>query len=174
MREAKIQESRTVIWKRQLLPVHPSVIPEPGTEQLGRQLQATEQLYLKHGITTIQDGRTGKEEWKLLKYAAEQGFLHADVVAYAALNDAHELTEENPAYTGAYCNHLRIGGYKIFLDGSPQGRTTWVSRPYEGEPEGYCGYPILKTKRYSPISRRRSGREGDFWFIATVMPPHNR
>ena len=112
-----------------------SVIPEPGTEQLGRQLQAAEQLYLKHGITTIQDGRTGKEEWKLLKYAAEQGLLHADVVAYAALNDAHELTEENPAYTGAYCNHLRIGGDKIFLDGSPQGRTAWVSRPYEGEPE---------------------------------------
>ena len=123
-----------------------SVIPEPGTEQLGRQLQAAEQLYLKHGITTIQDGRTGKEEWKLLKYAAEQGLLHADVVAYAALNDAHELTEENPAYTGAYCNHLRIGGYKIFLDGSPQGRTAWVSRPYEGEPEGYCGYPIFKDK----------------------------
>ena len=37
---------------------------------------------------------------ELLKYAAEQGLLHADVVAYAALNDAHELTEENPAYTG--------------------------------------------------------------------------
>lgn len=123
-----------------------SVIPEPGTEQLGRQLQAAEQLYLKHGITTIQDGRTGKEEWKLLKYAAEQELLHADVVAYAALNDAHELTKENPAYTGSYCNHLRIGGYKIFLDGSPQGRTAWVSRPYEGEPEGYCGYPVFKDK----------------------------
>ena len=125
---------------------HMGVANSLALEQLGRQLQAAEQLYLKHGITTIQDGRTGKEEWKLLKYAAEQGLLHADVVAYAALNDAHELTEENPAYTGAYCNHLRIGGYKIFLDGSPQGRTAWVSRPYEGEPEGYCGYPIFKDK----------------------------
>lgn len=135
VREAKIQESRTVIWKRQL---YRCILGNTGTgtEQLGRQLQAAEQLYLKHGITTIQDGRTGKEEWKLLKYAAEQGLLHADVVAYAALNDAHELTEENPAYTGAYCNHLRIGGYKIFLDGSPQGRTAWVSRPYEGETGG--------------------------------------
>lgn len=123
-----------------------SVIPEPGMEQLARQLEAAEQIYLSHGITTIQDGRTRSDEWKLLKYAAENELLHADVVAYAALNDAHELTEENPDYTGQYYNHLRIGGYKIFLDGSPQGRTAWMSSPYEGEPEGYCGYPIFKDE----------------------------
>lgn len=123
-----------------------SVIPEPGIEQLAEQLLAAEQLYLRHGITTIQDGRMEKKEWQLLKYAAEHELLHADVVAYAALDGAHELTKENPAYTQEYHNHLRIGGYKIFLDGSPQGRTAWMSRPYEGEPEGYCGYPIFDNR----------------------------
>lgn len=138
-----------------------SVIPEPGMEQLARQLEAAEQIYLSHGITTIQDGRTRSDEWKLLKYAAENELLHADVVAYAALNDAHELTEENPDYTGQYNNHLRIGGYKIFLDGSPQGRTAWMSSPYEGEPEGYCGYPIFKEEEVKSYfeTALREGRQ---------------
>lgn len=138
-----------------------SVIPEPGMEQLARQLEAAEQIYLSHGITTIQDGRTRSDEWKLLKYAAENELLHADVVAYAALNDAHELTEENPDYTGQYNNHLRIGGYKIFLDGSPQGRTAWMSSPYEGEPKGYCGYPIFKEEEVKSYfeTALREGRQ---------------
>lgn len=120
-----------------------SVVPEPGTEQLAGQLNVAEGLYLSHGITTIQDGRTGREEWKLLKYAAEHKLLRADVVAYAPMNDFAELPVKNPSYADGYKNHLRIGGYKIFLDGSPQGRTAWMSRPYEGEPAGYCGYPIF-------------------------------
>ena len=34
-----------------------------------------------------------------------------------------------------------MGGFKVFLDGSPQGRTAWMTAPYEGE-DTYCGYPI--------------------------------
>ena len=39
-----------------------------------------------------------------------------------------------------YHHHLKIGGYKIILDGSPQGKTAWISSPYENEKE-YKGYP---------------------------------
>ena len=28
----------------------------------------------------------------------------------------------------------------MILDGSPQGKSAWLSKPYEGE-ENYCGYP---------------------------------
>lgn len=42
-----------------------------------------------------------------------------------------------------YQNRLKIGGYKLILDGSPQGRSAWMSQPYVGGPEGYCGYPWL-------------------------------
>lgn len=45
------------------------------------------------------------------------------------------------AYANRYTGHLKMGGYKIFLDGSPQGRTAWMTQPYERE-ENYCGYPI--------------------------------
>ena len=121
-----------------------SVIPEPGPEQLCRQLSMAEQMYLEQGIATVQDGRTGREEWELLTYAADRDLLHVDVAAYAEMKDNRRLMAENPGYTSGYRNHLRLAGYKIFLDGSPQGRTAWMTEPYLGEPEGYRGYPIYR------------------------------
>ena len=48
-----------------------------------------------------------------------------------------------PGYTG----HYRVGGMKITLDGSPQGRTAWRSTPYLLAPDGqaadYAGYPSI-------------------------------
>ncbi|MGO0862293.1 amidohydrolase family protein, partial [Clostridioides difficile] len=45
-----------------------------------------------------------------------------------------------------YVNRFKIGGYKIFLDGSPQGKTAWLTKPYENSEDGYCGYPIYKDE----------------------------
>jgi predicted amidohydrolase YtcJ len=49
----------------------------------------------------------------------------------------------------SYDNHYRIGGMKITLDGSPQGRTAWRTQPYlippDGADEGYKGYPAIPS-----------------------------
>lgn len=121
-----------------------AALPKPTMDQLISQMALAEDLYLSHGITTIQDGITKKPEWELLRRMSEQGLLRADVVSYVDLKAHRQLVEENGEYTGGYKNNLRIGGYKIFLDGSPQGRTAWMSRPYEGADDGYCGYPIYQ------------------------------
>ncbi|MGV6806402.1 MAG: amidohydrolase, partial [bacterium] len=52
---------------------------------------------------------------------------------------------ENFDFSQTYSDHFRIGGMKLFLDGSPQGKTAWLSHPYHIPPEGkgadYRGYP---------------------------------
>lgn len=127
-----------------------TVIPKPTMEQLARQFAMAERLYLSKGIATVQDGITRAGEWAILSYMAEHGMIHTDVVAYADMRSDKALIAENPDYAGAYHNHLRIGGYKIFLDGSPQGRTAWMSRPYENsgsaDVAGYRGYPIYRDE----------------------------
>ena len=50
---------------------------------------------------------------------------------YADLPQAEEIYQAFPQRDGAYDRRLRLGGYKIFLDGSPQSRTAWVRTPYE-------------------------------------------
>lgn len=119
-----------------------AIIPKPSMEQLSKQLAMAEQIYLSNGITTVQDGLTRSQDFDMLRYRAEhEGFL-TDVVCYADMKSDRDLLEHNPDYAGSYRNHLRIGGYKILLDGSPQGRTAWMTKPYKGAADGYHGYPI--------------------------------
>ena len=76
----------------------------------------------------------------------QTGKLRADVVCYHSLEDLPSLSAENPTYDRRYGNHLKLGGYKVFLDGSPQGKTAWLSQPYEGEGE-YRGYPVHRDQQ---------------------------
>ncbi len=82
-----------------------------------------------------------KADFEFLCAAAKNGVLELDAVAYADLKNAEDLLDQYPQYR-SYQRNLKIGGYKIFLDGSPQGRTAWMTKPYQGGKEGYKGYPI--------------------------------
>lgn len=115
--------------------------PKPSRQQQIQQLEQAQQLYFSYGITTIQDGLARRPEWELLKEMANLGKLKADIVCYADYKQAPELIKTHPDDVMQYKDRLKLGGYKIFLDGSPQGRTAWMTRPYEGEKE-YRGYPV--------------------------------
>ena len=70
--------------------------------------------------------------------------MFLDIVGYVDIKDNQEIYQQNKAYH-QYQNHFKLGGYKLFLDGSPQGKTAWISRPYENSND-YCGYPIYQDK----------------------------
>ena len=106
-------------------------------------LNKVQERYLSYGITTVQDGLTKKEDFELLKEVAKENELKVDVVSYIDLEENKEIIKENKDYIKKYKNNLKIGGYKIILDGSPQARTAYLSKPYEGEKE-YRGYPSKK------------------------------
>lgn len=110
---------------------------------MDRQLADAQAEYLRHGVTTVQEGAIGNEELELLRQAGQKGILQVDVVAYLmAEQEPARAMEKHPGMAGAYENHVKLGGAKIVLDGSPQARTAWMSRPYEGETE-YAGYPAM-------------------------------
>ena len=121
-------------------------IPEPGMEMRKKLLEQAQEIYLSYGITTAQEGMMNQPEFGLLSEMAEEGRLKFDVVGYIDLNKSPEL-EEHKRFLKKYRGRFKIGGYKIFLDGSPQGRTAWMTRPYEGGEEGYCGYPVYQDGR---------------------------
>ena len=111
-------------------------------------IEGMQEAYLRYGITTVQEGSANTGKLALLDKLAEAGALKPDVVAYATFtNTEAELPQRYPQYAKNYRNHVRIGGYKIFLDGSPQGRSAWMSRPYLGGDPGYCGYPRITDEQ---------------------------
>lgn len=132
-------EENAFIWFQKQMPM-------VSAQSMLALIEKAQNIYASYGITTLQDGMVIPSLFGMLQYAAMTHTLKLDVVGYVDLNDAHVLTSEHPEYVKQYQNHFKIGGYKIFLDGSPQGRTAWMSTPYLGE-ENFYGYPILKDEQ---------------------------
>lgn len=111
---------------------------------LGKLLGGMQAAYVKNGVTTAQEGAADQSGMTMLRLARLLGKLKIDVVAYPLLtHGGAELLKKYEKLTRGYRKNIRIGGYKLLLDGSPQGRTAWMSQPYLGGEEGYCGYPWM-------------------------------
>lgn len=104
------------------------------------QMKKAQQIYLSHGITTVQDGASDFKTFAGITELAKKEELYVDIISYLMTEEYEHAVQEYPQYQDQYQNHVKIGGAKIILDGSPQGKTAWMSKPYEGEEE-YCGYP---------------------------------
>ena len=104
-----------------------------------------QKIYIENGVTTVQDGASTESDINFLLKMSEQGALKVDVVAYPFMSAlSMEDIIRNKKLYNTYVNRFRIGGCKLVLDGSPQGRSAWLSEPYLGEQADYCGYPWLK------------------------------
>ncbi len=104
--------------------------------------------YAKKGYLTAQDGRTTIDQLAALKRGANNGAYYIDVVAYPdiALGTDY-ITEGSYLPSHSYKNKFRVGGVKLTLDGSPQGKTAWLTKCYHVNPDGqtgcYTGYPVI-------------------------------
>jgi predicted amidohydrolase YtcJ len=102
-------------------------------------------LLASYGYTTGQEGRANASAIAAFRRVAAAGELPIDVAAYP---DLLMLDDEQP--TPEYDNNFRVAGYKLTIDGSPQGKTAWLSRPYhevpEGQPADYAGYSAIKPE----------------------------
>lgn len=110
-------------------------IPMAPPEQLLQAYAQAQDIYASYGITTIQDGMIVRELLPLYHMLLGRKLLKLDLVAYPDPDTYPQAQEE----LGKASRHLRIGGMKIFLDGSPQGRTAWMRKPYAcgGDYRGY-------------------------------------
>ena len=95
-------------------------------------------LYAKEGITTAQEGFTLFDNLKTIKDVSDSGTNIIDVVAYPFVTEIDKSLELIPQSEWLqYDNNFKIGGIKITIDGSPQGRTAAFTKPYiTGGPAG--------------------------------------
>jgi len=95
-------------------------------------------LYAQTGITTAQDGATHLAQIETIKRASDAGANLIDVVAYPFITDLDKVLAVIPvSQWGRYSKRFKIGGVKMTIDGSPQGRTAFFSTPYlTGGPSG--------------------------------------
>lgn len=131
--------------------------PTPVTWQ--DQLQALKDqqaLYASVGITTAQDGYTSLASLETLKRAAAEGALYIDIVSLPGHTLLETILNEKKYQFGHYSNHLKLAGFKVTADGSPQGKTAFFSRPYlTAVPgcnhEGCTGQPTLTQEQLDQV-----------------------
>ncbi len=116
-------------------------IPGPEPDALAEAYGKAQASYGAHGITTVQEGMLVKEMFPAIRMLLGRRLLYLDLAAYASVGDYPAVKEEFAPYLDGYREHFRIGGIKIFLDGSPQGRTAWLREPYLGSAS--CGYGTM-------------------------------
>lgn len=127
--------------------------PKPSSEGLSQALKdlvKAQDEWLRYGQTTICDGRSMGVSISLLKEAAEKKLLKADVIYFPDYDTYRKQWRSfQPGYM-KYENHLKFGGFKFSDDGSPQGKTAWLTEPYLVPPEGqtpdYKGFPIFSDE----------------------------
>lgn len=138
-------------------------VPMASFENLINAYKKAQNIYLENGITTVQEGMTYKEMIPLYKQLIANNLLNLDLVSYIPIDEEEIFKQNFGENFKKYKNNLKIGGYKIFLDGSPQGRTAWMRTPYNGEDE-YCGYGTMKDEEVEKAVRK--AYEEDFQILA--------
>lgn len=123
----------------------------PPTSELIPRFRDASLEFARYGITTAQEGQTQQHTLPLLRAAAAQGHVLIDVVSYPKWSDYQQMLADDPVPIGTYLNHVKTKGVKITLDGSPQGKTAYLSKPYLNPPEGegadYRGHPIMSQQK---------------------------
>ncbi len=129
------------------------IMPKLSPQQHLALLEAGQDLYAQYGHTTAQEGRALPANVDLYIAAAQAGRLKLDAVVYPEVL----LVPESGGFMKGrhagrtYRNGMRIGGVKLTLDASPQGRTAWLTQPYltppPGQPASFAGYPALTDEQ---------------------------
>jgi predicted amidohydrolase YtcJ len=137
VRKPGTNEPYGLIMEMAYLPIFAS-LPQPTAAQEVEWSRAGQMLYAQHGVTTAQEAATHLADLELMTRAAAGGASMIDVIAYPFITDLEAILEKFPRETwGEYENRLKIGGVKITIDGSPQGRTAYFTTPYlTGGPGG--------------------------------------
>ena len=168
IRREKGNEPNGVLEELAAIPYYSKAITPASPEAISKFFEAGQEMALSYGYTTAQDGRTMAENHQGLVQAAENKQLKLDVVSYIDYTVVDELLATK-WYSSTYNNHYRIGGMKITLDGSPQGRTAWRTQPYlikpDGADDGYQGYPAFPNEQ-TAIDLFKKGYQNNWQILA--------
>ncbi len=119
-------------------------LPKPSLADSLQQLVAVQDYYASHGITTVQEEGATPADLEVFRTAAAQGKLVLDLVAFPVWQ-ADKAEMPKLGTVSEYEGRFKVGGIKLVLDGSPQGKTAYLSQPYFVTPPGqghdYHGYP---------------------------------
>ena len=112
------------------------ILPALTLDQVRPLIKDGLKVYASEGITTAQEGAATSSSVGALRAMADSGELPIDVIAYPlykSFDPGGSLLEQVIADKGRR-GRFRLGGIKLTVDGSIQGYTAFLSKPYFSQP----------------------------------------
>ena len=158
LRRPGSQEPLGLVMESAYMPIAAS-LPPPNAQQEIEWTRAGQMLYAAAGITTAHEGATVKPSLEAMQRAAAAGANIIDVIAFPFIYDFDKILADNPVETwGKYNNRLKLGGGKITIDGSPQGRTAFFTTPCltggPGGQENWKGEPGFTQDQVNAFAKK--------------------
>ncbi len=131
---------------------YPSSTARMSANRKRELLRTAIDIHASYGLTTVQDGGASLANVELMRSEADKKPFSIDVVAFPRVNSLDDVALSDIVHSQDYHNGFRIGGVKFGLDGSPQGRTAWLTEPYSEGPPGasddYVAYATYDAESY--------------------------
>lgn len=148
------REPNGVLEETAMAPYSRNELTRTDEQHLEELIRQAIRRYASYGVTTIQDGGAAMADVALMRAAAAREPFIADVVAFPWSNGFNDEQMAAIVPEASYAGGFRVGGVKFGLDGSPQGRTAFLSRPYTEGPPGaapdYRAYPTFPAEKFNP------------------------
>jgi predicted amidohydrolase YtcJ len=106
------------------------IVKDRPVEETAKKLAISLAHYARYGLTTVQEGALQESHLPVLRAVAERGEMSLDFVALVFQPVAEKLIAEGQTQWGVYEKGVKLAGIKITIDGSPQGKTAYISKPY--------------------------------------------
>lgn len=121
------------------------------------------EYYAENGVTTVQEGGLQESQLAVARAAAERGEMSLDFVGLVFQPLAEKLIAEGETRWGTYENGIKLAGIKLTVDGSPQGKTAYLTQPYltpvpgcDSDCRGVSALGAEKVKELFLLSYRNS------------------
>ena len=175
-REPGSNQPAGLLMETAFMPIFAQV-PQPSEDEMLDLLKPAQQLYASKGVTTAQEGATHAEELAFLRKAGAAGRLYIDIVSlpfvaevpkifrsYLSTDNADKIVVigDPSVEFNVYKDRLKLGGIKFVVDGSPQGKTAFWTKPLlTGGPNGesdWVGQPLFPKetieKLYAGVTQK--------------------
>lgn len=140
---ARMPDGKTpagLLMERAYEPVF-SRLPQPSEAQMLELMKPAQMMYASNGYTLVNEGYTHAKDISFLQKAAAEKRMFLDIVAWPGFSDIPNWIDKPEFPFGTWNDRLKLGGLKITLDGSPQGKTAYVTTPFlTGGPQGQKGW----------------------------------
>jgi len=123
-------------------------IPELGAADWDRVVAYGSQRWLEEGVTAIKDNYSREEYGSVVaafQRMSQLGTLRLRPYLMCRVEspeDVRFVADHSPRSWTPADGFPKLGGVKLFMDGSLVGRTAWMNEPYKDSTA--CGYPALE------------------------------